>query len=291
MNRLQKKCLIAAIGLHGLLCLILFVGPAFLSSKHKGVDLPVLEVIPDRLTDAPTYGGGNPNAKPPPATRSEPAPLPPPVQPSKPVEPVVKPADVKPPTVKEQDRAHKPDPDVVEMKDTKPKIQVNDKIVTRSPNKPTEKHTRNTESDDAKEQARATAEARRRTAQQILAKLNGTSERLENLSSSTKVELLGPGGAAFANYGQAVKSIYERNWIRPAQAEATEVVKTTVVVRRNGRVVSAKINRRSGNPAVDKSVQQVLEAVTTLPPFPEGSTDETRTFDIDFELKPNRLAG
>jgi hypothetical protein len=44
-------------------------------------------------------------------------------------------------------------------------------------------------------------------------------------------------------------------------------------------------------PTVDKSVRKVLDEVTSLPPFPEGSTDQTRTFDIDFELKPNRMAG
>lgn len=292
MNRVQKKCLVASMGLHTLLGVILVVGPAFLASRQPNVDLPILEVIPDIITDARAYGGGNPNAKPPPATRVEtPPPTPPPVQSSKPPEPVAKPAEVKPPPERAPER--RPDQDAVEKKPDKPRIQVESKIVKRSNTKPAEKPTppRNTEEDDAKDQARAAAEARRRTAQQILAKLNGASERLENLSSSTKVEPLGPGGAAFANYGQVVKSIYERNWIKPAQAEETAVVGTTVVVARNGRVVSAKIHRRSGNPAVDKSVQQDLDAVRSLPPFPEGSTDETRTFDIDFELRPNRSTG
>ena len=291
MNRLQKKFLVASLALHALLCVILVVGPAFLSSKQKDLNLPILEVVPDRLTDEQAYGGGNPNAKPPPASRADLTPLPPPVQPTKPIEPAPTPAKTKPPPDKVKDL--EPKREAVERKaeKSKPQIKVDDRIVKRSPNKTPEKTTTKSEADDAKAQARAEAEARRRTAKQILAALNGASERLENLSSTTKVEPLGPGGAAFANYGQAVKTIYERNWIKPAQIEETEVVKTTVVIARNGRVVSFKIIRRSGNSPVDRSVEQVLEAVTELPPFPEGSTDETRTFDIDFELKPNRLAG
>ena len=186
-----------------------------------------------------------------------------------------------------------PETDAIDRKRDrqKPQIKVDNKIVKRSSNVTPDKTATKSEVDDAKARARAETEARRRTAQQILAKLNGASERLESLSSGTTIEPLGPGGEAFANYGQAIKSIYERNWIKPAQIEEIEIVKTTVVVARNGKVISAKIIRRSRNPPVDRSVQQVLEAVTALPPFPEGSTDQTRTFDIDFELKPNRLTG
>jgi len=292
MNRLQKKFLVASFALHALLCVILVVGPAFLASRQKNLNLPILEVVPDRLTDEQAYGGGNPDAKPPPASRVEPTPLPPLVQPANPTEPALKPVETQPPPDKAKDREPKTDPDPVERRaeKSKPQIKVDDRIVKRSPNKTPDKTTTKSEADDARAQARAEAEARRRTAKQILVALNGASERLENLSSSTKVEPLGPGGAAFANYGQAVKTIYERNWIKPSQIEETEVVKTTVVIARNGRVVSFKILRRSGNSPVDRSVEQVLEAVTSLPPFPEGSTDQTRTFDIDFELKPNRLA-
>ena len=291
MNRLQKKCLMGSMALHALLCAILVVGPAFLSSKQKEFNLPILEVVPDKLTDAPAYGGGNPNAKPPPASQTQPAPLPAP----KPPEPEVKQpkSESKPPP--EPKPAIKPEPELerAEIKHEKPKpqIKVETKIIRRPTDKTPDKTPKKSEEEDAKAQARAEADARRRTAQQILAKLNGASERLESLSSSTKIEPLGPGGEAFANYGQAVRSIYERRWLKPAQIEETAVVKTTILIARNGRVLSARVTGPSGNPAVDKSVRKVLDEVTMLPPFPEGSTDQTRTFDIDFELKPNRMAG
>jgi biopolymer transport protein ExbD len=75
MNRLQKKCFIGSAGLHLLLVLILFVGPAFLSPKSKSQEYVVLTVIPLLTTDGFT-GGGNPNVKlpPPPPPVREPTP-------------------------------------------------------------------------------------------------------------------------------------------------------------------------------------------------------------------------
>ena len=77
MNRLQQKCVIASAGIHSLLLLILLVGPAFLTSKSKSDNSPILDVIPANLIDAAFSGGGNPNAKPPPP--APPAPPAPPV--------------------------------------------------------------------------------------------------------------------------------------------------------------------------------------------------------------------
>src|SRR5215469_2544267 len=65
MNRLQKKCFIASAGIHLLLVLVLFIGPAFIPSKSKTDDLPILNFVPLKTVDelvAP--GGGSPKAKP-----------------------------------------------------------------------------------------------------------------------------------------------------------------------------------------------------------------------------------
>jgi hypothetical protein len=85
MNRLQKKCFVAATGCHLLLTVILFVGPAFMSSNPKPEDFQVLEIVPDITTDAKVSGGGNPKATPPPPAPRPPTPQPhsPPPQPRK----------------------------------------------------------------------------------------------------------------------------------------------------------------------------------------------------------------
>jgi len=101
----------------------------------------------------------------------------------------------------------------------------------------------------------------------------------------------GPGGEAFANYSQVVISIYQQQWIKPIGIEQTATVKATVIIARDGRVISARITKLSGNRTVDESVEQVLQRVKTVAPFPEGATDTTRTFDLSFELTPADLSG
>src|SRR5471032_2437372 len=82
MNRLQKKCVIATAGLHLLLLVILFVGPAFFNSKPKVDDSQVLDMIPANLIDA-AFNSGVKGAQPPPPTpivtppQPQPAPTPP----------------------------------------------------------------------------------------------------------------------------------------------------------------------------------------------------------------------
>ena len=79
MSRLEKKCFIASAALHGLLGLVLLVGPGFLSPERQINDFeqaPILE-ISTQLTDGPSSGGGKPAAAPPAAMVTSPA-LPPP---------------------------------------------------------------------------------------------------------------------------------------------------------------------------------------------------------------------
>jgi len=70
------------------------------------------------------------------------------------------------------------------------------------------------------------------------------------------------------------------------------VVTARVVIARDGSVVSAEIVERSKAPALDQSVTSALGRVTTIGrPFPEGSTDERKTFLIEFDLKARQGTG
>src|SRR5437016_1389388 len=82
MNRLHKKCFIVSAGFHLFLALILVVGPAFLSSKSRLEDMPVIDFVPSKLVDAAVMGGGNPKVQPPPPA----PPVAPVVQPTPPPE-------------------------------------------------------------------------------------------------------------------------------------------------------------------------------------------------------------
>jgi len=274
MNRLAKKCLIASAALHLLLFVILLVGPAFLSEKSTVNDMPVLEVIPSKLVDELMSGGGNPNAKPPP-----PAPLPEPVKPEPKPEKVVKPE----PVVKEPVKIVKPEPVPDEKVTQKPKPQISTKLVTRSDTDP-----------KAREQAKAEAQAKARAdAAKRAAEFKTALRSLkEGLSSSTTIEVPGPGGEAYANYGQAVISVYQHAWVKPDDVtQEVTIVQATVTIARDGTVLSAHITKSSGNSSVDKSVQRTLERVKFVAPFPEGAKEPQRDFNLEFNLKAKQLRG
>src|SRR5438045_54430 len=135
MNRLHKKCAIASTGFHLLLALILVVGPAFLSSKSKSEDLQALNYPPSILIDANRMGGGNPDAKHPPAALpavSPPVPKPTPRQPEQKLEKTHEP-EPKRETVKEI-KPVKNDPESLETRNDKKthKIEVSTTPVHRT---------------------------------------------------------------------------------------------------------------------------------------------------------------
>lgn len=291
------------MAMHSLLLVILLVGPAFLSSKKVSNDLPVLDVIPSRLTDALFFGGGNPNPQPPPpaaATQPVQQPEPPTPQPLQPEPVTPKPRiESKPPP---EPKPAKPEPTPVTVKaetpkisteKPKPQIKVSEKITTRTPKELVEDKAKR-EKEEARVRERELADARQRTAKQIDARLSGSLKSLnENLSSGTTIEMPGRGGGeAYANYAQVIKSIYDHAWIDPDEVnDDAATVKVKVVVARDGSITSDSITGRSGISALDKSVQHALDRVRQLPPFPEGAKERERTFIINFNLKAKRLTG
>jgi periplasmic protein TonB len=283
MNRVQKKCLLASAALHGLLLLVLVFASAFQAPRMEKFDLPLLDVIPARTVEAAIYGGGDPAAQPPPPAPT-PAPATPPPQPKpapqpKPEptpQPQPKPEVVPAPAPKPITETPKPTP-----KPAPPKIQVNSEI-RRTPPAPQPARTAPPAQDDSQ----------RRAAEELAQRATSAAARLsQSLSSKTTISIPGPGGAAFANYGQVVISIYERNWIKPENIDKTFTVRATVVIARDGKVVSTRITQPSANRLVNDSVERVLDRVKFIAPFPEGSTDATQSFNLNFELKPGNLTG
>ncbi len=161
--------------------------------------------------------------------------------------------------------------------------KVNTTLVTRSENDP-----------KAKEQAKAEAQAKARAeaAKRAAAFQSAARSLKEGLSSSTTIEMPGPGGEAYANYAQVVKSVYEQAWIAPDDVtDDNATTKVTVTIAHDGTVISARIIRDSGNVPVDKSVQATLLRVKFIARFPEGAKEQQRTFIINFNLKAKRLLG
>jgi len=289
---LQKKCLLASTAMHSLLVVILVVGPAFLSAKKRPPDLPLLDVIPSRLVDAALSGGGTPKAKPPPAAAQAEAPKPEP----QPRQPQPEPPRPQPP---ERRKPAKPEPEVVKSETPRisaekstPKITVRKEITTRTP-KETADTREKARQEEARRRERELTLARQRAAKQIESRLSGAAKSLkENFSAGTTIEMPGPGGEAYANYSQVVKSMYDRAWIDPEDVtDESATVQVKVVVSRDGTLKSDSIVHRSGIPALDKSVQNALDRVRQLPHFPDGAKESERVFIINFNLKAKRLTG
>ena len=118
-------------------------------------------------------------------------------------------------------------------------------------------------------------------------------QNLDGLTKGTVVDIRGPGGEAYANYAQWVKTVYEDAW-DPADdlLDDESTAQVTVTILKNGDVITARITKRSGVSSLDKSVQRALDKVRTIGrPFPEGAKEDQRTFTINFNLKAKRLTG
>jgi TonB family protein len=301
MNRLQKKCVIASAGFHLLLALLLLVGPGFFTRESAVPDEPVLTFIPYQTTDQNISGGGNKNGgspppAPTPASKPEPVPTPPEPQPEPRAEaPVPKPeprpepkpvSKPEPAPVKEVSKP-KDDDSFTEKVSNKPKRskpEINTKLVKRNDS-------------DAQADARAKAQAEARSAAQArraaIGKLSNALDRIgESLSGDTSIELKGPGGGGipYANFLQGVKKVYTDAWIVPdGVKDDSATVSVSVTIGRDGSVLSSHIIRRSGDAAVDQSVQMVLDRVTRTVPLPADSKDKERTVTINFNVKAKLL--
>jgi colicin import membrane protein len=300
MNRLEKKCFIVSSALHGLLFAVVVFGSAFLVPSEKVIPVhPITVYSADMVTDA-LSSGGNPNvtvapAPAPPAPQpAPPQPTPPPPQPDppkavKPIEPpkhheeAVKPIEP-PKRLSQNDLAPITKPDKTKSKldpeSLKPSVRkANDKV------KPPK------EQDDTAEREYKAAVAARQKAAAEFGKAFKTLSK--NMSSSTVVEMPGPGGGGpvSANYRDLLFSKYYNAWNPPPGVDGFRDVLVSITIARDGSVLSARIIKHSGNAAIDKSVQNALDSVTFIEPFPAGSKEPERPFKIIFNPEAKRAIG
>lgn len=300
MNRTGFRCVTASVSIHLLLLCLLFVGPAFLPSKPPPPtpidDLAIIDFIPLKTTDDLISGGGNPKAT------AKAAETPPKIDPTPPppvAKPVPEPVKAKTPEPKRVERAPEPelvrrtvpvDPDALEPVQKKPKTpDISTKIVTRQNPKANEaKERARKEAAERERREREAYEARQRLASNLSRAANSIAE---GLSSSTTIELRGPGGGGvpYANFFQAVKSRYDQAWAVPdGVTDNTATVTADVTIGRDGRVLNWKITRRSGNALMDRCVEDTLYRVKHAAPLPDSEKANQRTVSIDFNARAKR---
>ena len=293
MNRLQKKCIIASTGIHLLLALILLVGPAFLSSREKLDNAPLLDFVSaDTIpTDGNASGGGGPMMHPP----SPQTPVEPPAAPPQAQQPVITPPSqpkpqprtevVKAP-ISEPPKIVKPNLDTIEIpKDTKHKITVSTQLVTSNQKNAQEAKEAQLAADKA---AKRAADAQKKLAAAIG---NATHQLKSGMSSGTEIKFnegFGGSGPAYAGWLSIIKTIYYNDWkqrLTDGLTDDSAVAEATVVIARDGTVISADITQSSGNSAVDHSIQTTLNRVKFTARFPDTSKEEQTTLVLVFSVK------
>src|SRR5262249_48722821 len=118
-----------------------------------------------------------------------------------------------------------------------------------------------------------------------------THDLKNGMASGTDIKFnagFGGSGPAYASWGSIVKTIYYNDWkqrLIDGLTDDSAVAEATVVIARDGTVISAELTQASGNPAVDRSIQTTLDRVKFTAPFPETSKEEKTTVVLTFNLK------
>jgi outer membrane biosynthesis protein TonB len=149
--------------------------------------------------------------------------------------------------------------------------------------------------EEAARQAREAAQKEKQFREGLANRLNTMSSELRaGFEGGTKVDVGGDGAKAYAGYALLVQAAYDSAWqVQPDLAVQEFVVPVEVVIARDGHIVSQRILTRSGNSAMDRSVQRALDKVkaTFHRAFPPETRDDEKTFIINFNLKSRRLNG
>lgn len=301
MNRLQKKCLIATAGFHLLLVLTLVFGSAFFTARPRPQDTHVLDVIPANIVEA-AFNSGVKNAQRPAAQPAPqipivqpPAPLPKPQPRPEPPQPKPQPKPEPPAPKPEPVKHSEPKPDKAPQPEPKPEVTKTPQPEPKPAPKP-EPHkivpnlhrvTRHASADAA---AKRAAQAAREEKARLKAIAAAASSIKANASSSTEVEMPGVSSESYANFKDALASLYYNAWTPPDNpANDSAITKVRIVIARDGKVISAKVIGPSGDAQVDASVRRAIDRVSSVPPLPGGESQ--RTVILNFNLKTKRMIG
>jgi hypothetical protein len=281
MNRLQRKCFIASASIHGLLVVIVLVGPGFMSSTKTVEDLPIIDCPPDFLIDQALYSGGNPNAKPPP-----------PAPPTQTAQQTAPPPEPKPqPKQRDPDAVVEPVKNQTESFEESPPKKHTPQIPTSIKTRPQPTKTASKSNDEARIQDRQAEEQRKRLAGAFASAANSVKQ---GTASATSIEDVsrgpGGGGPVYASYLAWIQSVYMNAWVPPDDVSVDSgVAYASITIARDGTIIAASLVDGSRNSGIDASVRRTLTRVTTIGrSFPEGVKENERTYKLKFDLSVKR---
>ena len=268
MSRLLKKCIFLSIGLHILLAAVLLICTAFFVAKPEKIRPTLSMIAPDVLDNLL-----NPQR----VTTPKPTPQPP-------VRRIVTPTPPRKVTPTPSRKVTPTPPRKVTLKKQSPELKPTKSKVTPKPKRKTIKIAQNTQTSKGAT-VRPKKNIHPKTPPVSAKQLNTIKSMRSQLSAAINVNVAGVNAAAFTSYANLVVGVYRRAWepLIPSELARSRIAKVSVTIRRDGRVLSARIVSRTGDAALDRSVQRALDRVSRIgKPFPSGSKDTQRTFTLDF---------
>ena len=184
-----------------------------------------------------------------------------------------------------------PDKPSLEPAPKKHEIDVDLTQDTRSSKKPSKSADNAAESRAAAQSAARAAS--KKLAQEVAEAFAGLDSNLHSTEPASKVVALSAGtggeggGEAFVNYDTAIFNAYYRAWVTPdGTTHNLAVTDAKIVVQRDGTVTFAEIVNKSGDAAIDRSVQRALSDI--CPHSRPARWMPSEVLLSDLTLKPNK---
>ncbi len=110
-------------------------------------------------------------------------------------------------------------------------------------------------------------------------------------STGTKTDVglkISSKGGKYSYYIDAILTKIGSNWINPYQGSAIKLSSTVYfVIKKDGTITRAKIEKRSGNDLFDSSTERAVIVTKTLPPLAgEFANQDSLVIHLEFEYKP-----
>jgi TonB family protein len=282
--RLQNRCLLTSAAVHASLLALLVFAPAF-RRESKDLITPPLELVPGELIDAALAPGLAPleSSAPPKSDvtaevrepQRQPAPAPIVRQPRPPTR-------EEPPEVETAPQSTtRKEPPVRAQRD-RPKLFDFSKATSIKPTKTSRSASKSSAADNQ-------ASSQMRSLERRLAEAAGSISSARN-SSTIRISTPGGGGGGRGSVNAwNVRNAYDLAWVTPTRVtDELATAEVEVVIRGDGSVAEARMVRKSGIAALDRSVEDAMRKVKRIDPFQSFAPDETVTFTIGFNLQSRR---
>lgn len=261
----KKYALALTVLVHVALATVLFLGVQWKRSAPEVYEVELWSARPQPATQAPP--------PPPPETRPEPKPEPRP-EPKPEPKPTPKVEVPKKPDIVLKEEKKKPEPKKPEPKPEPPKPE---------PKKPEPKpEPKKTEAKPEPKLPDFSKELASETSQLKSARSNQQMQQLANAAAAESAQRASANSRGKADYANKIRGKIRGNIVLPPGIHGNPEAQFQVEQLPTGEVLSVKLRRSSGNPALDAAIERAIRKSSPLP-LPTDPSLFERTLDIKYK--------